>query len=175
MTQDSIPFRALDWTATDRTKHPGQTGSAFWRMLQLPDLRFRMVATVKRLLLFLLALAVWCESGCNQSTESNAKEVFVSIEVESAFQNDFVTLLLDSKTLLESRITTNYTVDLAWSNGLQKLSNDSHMLYFAVAEFGAHNTYQIDVANDTSTVTINFDRSTRQIRFAQYKGILLRD
>jgi hypothetical protein len=175
MTQDSIPFHVTDWTAIDQTEPPGQTGSAFWRTLQLPDLRLRMVATMKRLLLFLLALAVWCDSGCNQSTESNAKEVFVSIEVESAFQNDFVTLLLDSKTLLESRITTNYTVDLAWSTGLQKLSNDSHTLYFAVAEFGAHNTYQIDLANDTSSVTINFDRATKQIRFFQYKGILLRD
>ena len=130
---------------------------------------------MKRLSLFLLALAVWCNSGCNQSTESSAKEVFVSFEVESAFQNDLVTLLLDSKTLLESRVSTNYTVDLAWSSGLRKLSNDNHTLYFAVIEYGAHNTYKIDLANDTSTVTINFDRPTKQIRFVQYKGILLRD
>jgi hypothetical protein len=130
---------------------------------------------MKRLSSFLLALAVWCNSGCNQSTESNAKEVYVSIEVESAFQNDLVTLLLDSKTLVEAQVTTNYTVDLAWSSGLQKLSNDNHVLYFAVVEYEAHKTYEIDLTNDTSTVTINFDRATKQIRFVQYKGILLRD
>ena len=130
---------------------------------------------MKSVLLSLIALAVFLQSGCSESTQPNAKEVYVSIEVESAFQNDLVTLLVDSKTLVEAQVTTNYTVDLAWSSGLQKLSNDNHMLYFAVVGYAAHNTYAIDLTNDTSTVTINFDRSTRQIRFAQYKGILLRD
>ena len=132
-------------------------------------------ADMKSVLLSLIALAVFLQSGCSESTQPNAKEVYVSIEVESAFQNDLVTLLVDSKTLVEAQVTTNYTVDLAWSSGLQKLSNDNHMLYFAVVGYAAHNTYAIDLTNDTSTVTINFDRSTRQIRFAQYKGILLRD
>lgn len=126
-------------------------------------------------LVFLLCCAVFLQSGCTETTPSSGKEVFVSFEVESAFQNDLVTLLLDSKTLLESRVTTNYTVDLAWSSGLQKLSDDNHMLYFAVVEFGAHNTYAIDLTNDTSTVTINFDKATKQIRFQQYKGRLFRD
>jgi len=130
---------------------------------------------MKPMLVFLIALVLSWQSGCSESTQSTAKDVYVSLEVESAFQNDLVTLLLDSKTLLESRVTTNYTVSLAWSSGLQKLSNDNHMLYFAVIEYAAHNTYEINLANDTSTVTINFDKSTRQIRFQQYKGILLRD
>jgi hypothetical protein len=130
---------------------------------------------MKRLLLFLIAIVFSFQSGCDESTQSTAKDVYVSFEVESAFQNDLVTLLLDSKTLLESRVTTNYTVSLAWSSGLQKLSNDNHMLYFAVIEYAAHNTYEIDLTNDTSTVTINFDKSTKQIHFLQYKGILLRD
>jgi len=130
---------------------------------------------MKSMLLSLIALVVSWQSGCSESTQSNAKDIFISIEVESAFQNDLVTLLLDGKTLLESRVTTNYTVSLAWSGGLQKLSNDNHMLYFAVIEYTAHNTYEIDLKDDTSTVTINFDKSTKQIRFQQYKGILLRD
>jgi hypothetical protein len=130
---------------------------------------------MKLTLIGLLALTVLLQSGCTESTQSDVRDTYVSIEVEAAFQNDLVTLLLDSKPLLESRITTNYTIDLAWSQGLQKLSNDTHVLYFSVIEFGAHDTYQIDRTNDTSTVTINFDRSTNQIRFSQYKGIVLRD
>jgi hypothetical protein len=132
-------------------------------------------ADMKPKLLHLIVLAVLLQSGCSGSTQPNAKEVYVSIEVESAFQNDLVTLLLDSKTLIETRVTTNYSVDLAWSSGPQKLSNDNHVLYFAVVEYEAHKTYEIDLTNDTSTVTINFDRATKQIRFVQYKGILLRD
>jgi hypothetical protein len=130
---------------------------------------------MKPMSLAFFALVVFWQSGCTESTQSNANDVYVSFEVESAFQNDLVALLLDSKTLLESRVTTNYTVGLAWSSGLQKLSRDNHMLYFSVIEYGAHNTFDIDLTNDTSTVTINFDKSTKQIRFVQYKGILLRD
>ncbi|MCX6145539.1 MAG: hypothetical protein NTZ35_20215 [Ignavibacteriales bacterium] len=130
---------------------------------------------MKPILLSLIALAVFWQSGCSESTQPNAKEIFVSIEVESAFQNDLVRLHLNNETLLESRVTTNYSVSLAWSSGLRKLSNDTQFLYFEVTEYGANNGYRIDLTNDTSTVTINFDKSTRQIRFAQYKGILLRD
>lgn len=122
-----------------------------------------------------VTVLVSCQPGCRESAGPNSRDVFVSFEVESAFQNDFVTLLLDSKTLLESRVTTNYSIGLAWSSGLQKLSNDAHILYFAVNYYGAHNTYTIDLTNDTSTVTINFDRSTKMVRFQQYKGILLRE
>jgi hypothetical protein len=129
---------------------------------------------MKPVLLSFVALAVFLQSGCSESTQSTAKEVYVSFEVESAFQNDLVTLLLDSKTLMESRVTTNYSVGLAWSSGLQKLSNDNHVLYFAVIEYAAHSAYEIDLTNDTSTVTINFNKSTKQISFRQYKGILLR-
>jgi hypothetical protein len=132
-------------------------------------------ATMKPILIFLIVLVISWQSGCNESTEPTAKDVFVSLEVESAFQNDLVTLLLDDRTLLESRVTTNDVISLAWSSGLQKLSNGNHWLYFAVIEYGAEGGCRFDVADDTSTVTINFDKSTRKIRFQQYKGILLRD
>jgi hypothetical protein len=130
---------------------------------------------MKQIFLSFIALAVLWQSGCSESTQSTAKDVYVSFEVESAFQNDLVTLLLDGNTLLESRVTTNYSVSLAWSSGLRKLSGDTHLLYFELIEYGARNGYRIDLTNDTSTVTINFDKSTRQISFRQYKGRLFRD
>jgi quercetin dioxygenase-like cupin family protein len=43
MAQDSIPFQVIDWTGIDRTEQPGQTGSAFWKTLQLLGLRIRIV------------------------------------------------------------------------------------------------------------------------------------
>jgi hypothetical protein len=126
-------------------------------------------------LIFLIALVLSLQSGCDQSTQPTGKEVCVSIEIESDFQNDAVRLYLDYTTILEERITTNPVLSLAWSSGLRKLSNDSHFLNFAVTEYGVLKTFNVDLANDTSTVTINFDKSTKQIRFQQYKGILLRD
>jgi hypothetical protein len=131
-------------------------------------------ADMKATLFSVIAFVVSWQSGCSEATQSTANEVFVSFEVESAFQNDLVTLHLDNETLLESRVTTNYSISLAWSSGLRRLSNDTHFLYFEAIEYGAQNGYRIDLTNDTSTVTINFDKSTKQIRFQQYKGRLLR-
>ena len=128
---------------------------------------------MKYLIVCLLLVAL--HSGCRESTEPSAKDVYVAFDLESAFQNDLVTMLLDDKTLLESRITTNYTISLAWSTGLKKLSNDHHSLYVALLEYGVHNSYNVDLTNDTSTVAIRFNRSTNQITFQQYKGRLLRD
>jgi hypothetical protein len=130
---------------------------------------------MRRFPVFLASLVVLLGSGCDQATQSTGKEVFVSIEIESDFQNDLVRLYLDYTTILEARITTNPVLSLAWSSGLRKLSNDSHFLNFAVTEYGVLKTYDVDLTSDTSTVTINFDKSTKQIRFQQYKGRLLRD
>jgi hypothetical protein len=113
--------------------------------------------------------------ACTESTQAPPKRVFVLFEVGYSFQNDLVSLLLDDKPLLESRITTNDVLSLAWSSGFKELSNDSHSLYIALVEYGAHDSYKIDLSNDTSTVVINFDKPTRQIRFQQFKGRMLRD
>ena len=101
--------------------------------------------------------------------------MYVSYEIESAFQNDLVKLVLDDKILLESRITTNYVLSLAWSSGLQKISKDDHILHFTMVEYGTEKNYRIDTTNDTSTVLMRFDKNTNQISIKQIKGRTLRD
>lgn len=43
MKIENIPFTTTDWTTITPTEHPGETGKAFWRILQLGDIRIRMV------------------------------------------------------------------------------------------------------------------------------------
>jgi uncharacterized cupin superfamily protein len=43
MKIENIPFTTTDWTTIKPTEHPGETGKAFWRTLQLGDIRVRMV------------------------------------------------------------------------------------------------------------------------------------
>ena len=38
-----IPFQVTDWSAIQPSEHKGETGTAYWRTLQLGDLRVRMV------------------------------------------------------------------------------------------------------------------------------------
>ena len=39
----NIPFEITDWTDVAGSEHPGQSGTATWRMLQRGDLRIRIV------------------------------------------------------------------------------------------------------------------------------------
>lgn len=130
---------------------------------------------MRHLILFSFFLFLIIQVGCKQSTELISSDMYVNFEVESSFQNDFVKVTLDDDILLESRITTDYTISLAWSSGLKKLSRDNHVLHFNVVEYGVQKYYNIDTKNDTSTVLLRFDKNTNQITIKQIEGILLRD
>ncbi|GGY31399.1 hypothetical protein GCM10008098_26580 [Rhodanobacter panaciterrae] len=43
MQMSGIPFGTTDWSKVERTEHKGASGSAYWRTLQLGDVRVRMV------------------------------------------------------------------------------------------------------------------------------------
>ncbi|MGL3207840.1 DHCW motif cupin fold protein [Bradyrhizobium sp. BR 1433] len=39
----TLPFTVTDWNNLEPTVHPGETGQALWRMLNIGELRVRMV------------------------------------------------------------------------------------------------------------------------------------
>ena len=39
----TLPFTVTDWSQIPATTHPGETGQALWRTLDIGDLRVRMV------------------------------------------------------------------------------------------------------------------------------------
>jgi hypothetical protein len=129
----------------------------------------------KTIILFVSLIVLASQMGCKQATEPASSPMYVSFEIGSAFQNDSVKVILDNKTLLESRVTTNGTISLAWSSELLKLSKDNHKLHFAVMDYGVQKDYNTDTANDTSTVLISFDKNTTQISIEQIKGRIIRE
>ena len=38
-----LPFTVTDWSAVEQTVHPGKTGEALWRTLNIGDIRVRYV------------------------------------------------------------------------------------------------------------------------------------
>lgn len=38
-----FPFQTIDWSAVEKTVHPGESGTAWWQTVQLPGLRIRIV------------------------------------------------------------------------------------------------------------------------------------
>ena len=43
MNISGIPFGITDWEQVERTEHPGESGTAFWRTQHFGDVRVRMV------------------------------------------------------------------------------------------------------------------------------------
>lgn len=43
MKIQDVPFGTVDWSTVVSTKHPGVTGEAFWRTIEIGNIRTRMV------------------------------------------------------------------------------------------------------------------------------------
>jgi hypothetical protein len=43
MQMHNIPFCTTDWSSITPTEHPGETGTAYWRTLEVGGIRVRMV------------------------------------------------------------------------------------------------------------------------------------
>lgn len=39
----NIPFQTINWDNIPKEEHPGETGTSFWQVMQLPGLRIRIV------------------------------------------------------------------------------------------------------------------------------------
>jgi len=111
-------------------------------------------------------------AGCKQATETSP-DVFVIFDIQSDFQNDSVKLIVDNKTFLDSNISTNNLISLAWTSGLHKLTKDNHLMKFSMPILNSQKEFNIDTSNDTSTVIIRYHRSTNEIEISQVKGVVL--
>ena len=58
MKLEALPFTVTDWSSVDATVHPGTTGQAIWRTLNVGDVRIRQVEYSPGYL-----ADHWCERG----------------------------------------------------------------------------------------------------------------
>ena len=54
----NIEFQTINWNVIEPTEHLGETGTSFWRTIQLPGIRLRMVEYSKGYL-----ADHWCKKG----------------------------------------------------------------------------------------------------------------
>lgn len=54
----NILFQTIDWAIVEKTEYPGITGTSFWKTIQFPGLRIRMVEYSKEYL-----ADHWCQKG----------------------------------------------------------------------------------------------------------------
>lgn len=43
MRIEGVPFATIDWSHVPETEHPGETGAAFWRTVEMGNIRVRRV------------------------------------------------------------------------------------------------------------------------------------
>jgi hypothetical protein len=130
---------------------------------------------MKHIAIFFCLFVTAILSGCKQTTEPSDTNFYVLFEAESSFQNDHVQAILDNKILLDSTITTNDVLSLAWGSRLQKLSKNDHTFKFILSDFGVQKNYIMKTQYDTTSILIRFDRDSNEISFKQIKGIMYRD
>ena len=58
MKDKGIPFQVIDWSKKANIEYIGETGSAFWKTLQLDELRIRVVEYTQGYL-----ADHWCKKG----------------------------------------------------------------------------------------------------------------
>ncbi len=58
MKMSAIPFATTDWSRITPTEHPGETGKALWRTLEVGGIRVRMVEYTPG-----YRADHWCEKG----------------------------------------------------------------------------------------------------------------
>jgi hypothetical protein len=58
MKISALPFTVTEWSGIPATTHPGETGQAFWRTLNIGDIRVRMVEYTPGYL-----ADHWCDRG----------------------------------------------------------------------------------------------------------------
>jgi quercetin dioxygenase-like cupin family protein len=54
----AVPFMTTDWSNVPETAHPGETGTAYWRTLEVGNIRVRMVRYSRDYL-----ADHWCDRG----------------------------------------------------------------------------------------------------------------
>jgi len=112
--------------------------------------------------------------SCNEETINQpppeSSETLLSIQVDSHFDNDFVNLALNNINLLNSSVTTNYVVNIAWLKN-QMLPSGNHTIDFKMPDNGKERLHTFYL-QDTLSVIIYFRDS---IYFVDYHGLPLRD
>ena len=114
-------------------------------------------------------------AGCNQVTAPDTAERFLNIDLESAFDNDSVTVALDDDVLLNRRVTTNYSISAAWSSDVRMVTGKRHIVKVTMAEKQLSTTFTANLAADTTSLLVGFDVTNSLLTVRQIDGLIYRD
>jgi hypothetical protein len=127
--------------------------------------------TRKSVFFLLFSSCIWLNSCKSPDEPEQEMANYLSLEVDSHYENNIVELKLDDKLLLKDTVTTNYTISAAWLSGNLKVIKGLHKIDFKIVDLGIQKTH-LFVLEDTLTVMISNRNSS--ITFSEYKSRFLR-
>ena len=121
---------------------------------------------VLKLIYLVLGFLFFLYSGCN-TEDSNTSQALLRVDLQSGFYKDSVRILIDNDVLLDSVVSTNAVLSLAWTS--KNLTVNTGYYKFSAIIFGECLFRETDFfIHDTSTVTINLSSNPDDIKFKIY-------
>lgn len=137
--------------------------------MQHPFNRFAL--TIVPLAIIVLSITADCKKN---PTSPLVTPAWISIEVGSDYQNDYITLNFNDSLLTQGRVTTNFSISAAWLSGLIKRNEGDVHVGIVLPEFQLQKDTTFFL-RDTMSIEINFDRTNRTLSFWVHPGFYLRD
>lgn len=119
----------------------------------------------------LLLFCTTCKSKKSVGPESG--DALLAIDVESDFRDDLITVELDDNILHEGKVTTNYSIVIAWSER-NRYSLGVHVIKLTLPEKGIQRSHFFNL-KDSLTILVRYDRKENKISFDEYNGFFMRE
>lgn len=124
--------------------------------------------------ILLLAIVSWtCKNSTGLDQDRNPAKALVVLQLETDFRNDSVRVEFDSQPLFAGRVTTNFSIAIAWSSDVLTVPAGVHTVKVSVFANDIVGQVSPDL-QDTMTVTANYNRQARQLEFRTYDHFILR-
>jgi len=126
------------------------------------------------ILICITALILSCNENSASSSEPPGDSGLLLIEVEHHFDNNVVQVALDGKTIISKKMTTNYSISLAWSTFKEYNINSTHRIDVALPHKHTSNSLTFTM-QDTLSIFIRYRPKENKIEFDTADLVIIRD
>lgn len=104
----------------------------------------------------------------------NTKDGVLLIILEQDYKNDSVMVSLNKTEIGRKRVTTNFSIDVAWSSGILIKPQGLYAISVANLDSGISKEFNFTL-KDTTEVDIRYDRKTNSFSYSVADHIFMRD
>jgi hypothetical protein len=104
----------------------------------------------------------------------NNKDGVLLIILEQDYKNDSVMVSFNNIEIARKRVTTNFSIDVAWSSGILIKPQALYSIFVANLDSGISKEFNFSL-KDTTEVDIRYDRQSNSFSYSVADHIFMRD